>query len=154
MAPGRSGLEVSEAGGGNCRAGEDLAVLDFRKWRRGHWKASGDKNLRAVKSACVVAPKTLQSRSPCISDRWRHCGFRTVTPRTRIPRDFVPKRMDVRALSPNPIHASHELRNRTMADKAEGPPKRPSITDQEALQFHSRGRPGKLEIVPTKPMAT
>src|ERR1700739_3807760 len=41
-----------------------------------------------------------------------------------------------------------------MADKAAGPAKRPSITDQEALQFHSRGRPGKLEIVPTKPMAT
>jgi malate dehydrogenase (oxaloacetate-decarboxylating)(NADP+) len=41
-----------------------------------------------------------------------------------------------------------------MADKADGPSKRPSITDQEALQFHSRGRPGKLEIVPTKPMAT
>ena len=33
-------------------------------------------------------------------------------------------------------------------------PSAPSITDQEALQFHSRGRPGKLEIVPTKPMAT
>jgi malate dehydrogenase (oxaloacetate-decarboxylating)(NADP+) len=32
--------------------------------------------------------------------------------------------------------------------------KRPSITDQEALLFHSRGRPGKLEIMPTKPMAT
>ncbi len=31
---------------------------------------------------------------------------------------------------------------------------RPSITDQDALQFHSRGRPGKLEIVATKPMAT
>ncbi len=41
-----------------------------------------------------------------------------------------------------------------MADRADGPGKRPSITDQEALQFHSRGRPGKLEIVPTKPMAT
>src|ERR1700712_2063978 len=34
------------------------------------------------------------------------------------------------------------------------PPKRQTITDQEALQFHSRGRPGKLEIVATKPMAT
>ena len=33
-------------------------------------------------------------------------------------------------------------------------PKRPTITDQEALQFHSRGKPGKLEVVPTKPMAT
>jgi malate dehydrogenase (oxaloacetate-decarboxylating)(NADP+) len=32
--------------------------------------------------------------------------------------------------------------------------KRPTFTDQEALQFHAQGRPGKLEIVPTKPMAT
>ena len=31
---------------------------------------------------------------------------------------------------------------------------RPTFTDQEALQFHSTGRPGKLEIVATKPMAT
>jgi len=29
-----------------------------------------------------------------------------------------------------------------------------SFTDQEALQFHQEGRPGKLEISPTKPMAT
>jgi malate dehydrogenase (oxaloacetate-decarboxylating)(NADP+) len=41
-----------------------------------------------------------------------------------------------------------------MADKADGMSRRPSFTEQEALQFHSRGRPGKLEIVPTKPMAT
>jgi malate dehydrogenase (oxaloacetate-decarboxylating)(NADP+) len=35
--------------------------------------------------------------------------------------------------------------------------KRPAITDQDALDFHSGGpggRPGKLEVVPTKPMAT
>src|SRR6201991_2182329 len=31
---------------------------------------------------------------------------------------------------------------------------RPTFTDQEALLFHSEGRPGKLEIMPTKPMAT
>jgi len=31
---------------------------------------------------------------------------------------------------------------------------RPTFTDQEALQFHSTGRPGKLEVVATKPMAT
>src|SRR5918995_1831941 len=31
---------------------------------------------------------------------------------------------------------------------------RPTFTDQEALQFHSQGRPGTLEVVPTKPMAT
>ncbi|MDJ1158906.1 NADP-dependent malic enzyme [Chelatococcus sp. SYSU_G07232] len=31
---------------------------------------------------------------------------------------------------------------------------RPTFTDQEALQFHAQGKPGKLEIVPTKPMAT
>ncbi len=30
----------------------------------------------------------------------------------------------------------------------------PSFTDQEALHFHADGRPGKLEITPTKPMAT
>ena len=30
----------------------------------------------------------------------------------------------------------------------------PHFTDHEALDFHSRGRPGKLEINPTKPMAT
>ena len=34
------------------------------------------------------------------------------------------------------------------------PSRRPTITDEEALQFHQRGKPGKLEITPTKPMAT
>ena len=32
--------------------------------------------------------------------------------------------------------------------------KRPAITDEEALHFHQMGKPGKLEINPTKPMAT
>jgi malate dehydrogenase (oxaloacetate-decarboxylating)(NADP+) len=41
-----------------------------------------------------------------------------------------------------------------MANDPASRSRRPSITDQEALQFHSRGRPGKLEIMPTKPMAT
>ena len=41
-----------------------------------------------------------------------------------------------------------------MADQKPKAAKRPTITDQEALLFHSRGRPGKLEITPTKPMAT
>ena len=31
---------------------------------------------------------------------------------------------------------------------------RPTFTDQQALQFHSVGRPGKLEVIATKPMAT
>jgi malate dehydrogenase (oxaloacetate-decarboxylating)(NADP+) len=31
---------------------------------------------------------------------------------------------------------------------------RPTFTDQEALLFHSQGKPGKLEVVATKPMAT
>jgi malate dehydrogenase (oxaloacetate-decarboxylating)(NADP+) len=31
---------------------------------------------------------------------------------------------------------------------------RPTFTDQEALDFHARGRPGKLEVLATKPMAT
>jgi malate dehydrogenase (oxaloacetate-decarboxylating)(NADP+) len=35
-----------------------------------------------------------------------------------------------------------------------GRSKRPHFTDQEALLFHSEGRPGKLEVIATKPMAT
>src|SRR5437868_12115523 len=31
---------------------------------------------------------------------------------------------------------------------------RPSFTDEEALAFHAGEKPGKLEVVPTKPMAT
>jgi malate dehydrogenase (oxaloacetate-decarboxylating)(NADP+) len=31
---------------------------------------------------------------------------------------------------------------------------RPTFTDEEALAFHSQGKPGKIEIAPTKPMAT
>ncbi|HVR90299.1 MAG TPA: NADP-dependent malic enzyme [Novosphingobium sp.] len=41
-----------------------------------------------------------------------------------------------------------------MADKPRSGLTRPTFTDQEALQFHSVGRPGKLEVVATKPMAT
>jgi malate dehydrogenase (oxaloacetate-decarboxylating)(NADP+) len=33
-------------------------------------------------------------------------------------------------------------------------PRKPSFTDEEALAFHSGGKPGKIEITPTKPMAT
>src|SRR5580693_9402926 len=35
-----------------------------------------------------------------------------------------------------------------------GSANRPTFTDQEALLFHSQGRPGKLEVLATKPMAT
>jgi malate dehydrogenase (oxaloacetate-decarboxylating)(NADP+) len=31
---------------------------------------------------------------------------------------------------------------------------RPSLSDEEALLFHSDGKPGKLEVIPTKPMTT
>ena len=31
---------------------------------------------------------------------------------------------------------------------------RPHITDEEALEFHTRGKPGKIEVTPSKPMAT
>ncbi len=41
-----------------------------------------------------------------------------------------------------------------MSDQKTKPPKRPTFTDREALLFHSQGRPGKLQIIPTKPMAT
>jgi malate dehydrogenase (oxaloacetate-decarboxylating)(NADP+) len=41
-----------------------------------------------------------------------------------------------------------------MSETISGPRQRPTFTDQEALLFHSGGRPGKLEVVATKPMAT
>jgi len=41
-----------------------------------------------------------------------------------------------------------------MASKNGGRSNRPTFTDQEALLFHSQGRPGKLEVIATKPMAT
>jgi malate dehydrogenase (oxaloacetate-decarboxylating)(NADP+) len=41
-----------------------------------------------------------------------------------------------------------------MSAKSKIDGKRPTFTDQEALLFHSQGRPGKLEVVATKPMAT
>jgi malate dehydrogenase (oxaloacetate-decarboxylating)(NADP+) len=41
-----------------------------------------------------------------------------------------------------------------MATPPRKAPRRSSVTDEEALQFHQRGKPGKLEINPTKPMAT
>src|SRR5512142_304155 len=41
-----------------------------------------------------------------------------------------------------------------MSDKTTGQRARPTFTDQEALLFHSQGRPGKLEVVATKPLAT
>jgi malate dehydrogenase (oxaloacetate-decarboxylating)(NADP+) len=41
-----------------------------------------------------------------------------------------------------------------MSSTGSGRTKRPTFTDLEALQFHSQGRPGKLEVVATKPMAT
>src|ERR1700694_181985 len=41
-----------------------------------------------------------------------------------------------------------------MSPPTKGRGNRPTFTDQEALLFHSQGRPGKLEIVATKPMAT
>ena len=41
-----------------------------------------------------------------------------------------------------------------MPPKLPGQTPRPHFTDQEALLFHSEGRPGKLEVIATKPMAT
>jgi malate dehydrogenase (oxaloacetate-decarboxylating)(NADP+) len=41
-----------------------------------------------------------------------------------------------------------------MSVRSNGRGNRPTFTDQEALLFHSQGRPGKLEVIATKPMAT
>src|SRR5262245_47732098 len=34
------------------------------------------------------------------------------------------------------------------------PSNRPAFTEEEALAFHALPKPGKLEVMPTKPMAT
>src|SRR5690606_28552417 len=44
--------------------------------------------------------------------------------------------------------AVEDVRQPRMNDKSS------TTTDQEALAFHSQGRPGKIEIVASKPMAT
>src|SRR5262245_60389025 len=41
-----------------------------------------------------------------------------------------------------------------MQEKSGGRTPRAVFTEQEALLFHSQGRPGKLEVVATKPMAS
>lgn len=41
-----------------------------------------------------------------------------------------------------------------MSANQKSEPSTPSVSPQEALDFHAQGRPGKLEINPTKPMAT
>ena len=41
-----------------------------------------------------------------------------------------------------------------MDSKAKRDRNLPTVTREEALDFHAQGRPGKLEITPTKPMAT
>ncbi|MCJ7995075.1 NADP-dependent malic enzyme [Rhizobium cremeum] len=41
-----------------------------------------------------------------------------------------------------------------MPSKDQGKAVKTSVTEQEALDFHAQGRPGKLEITPTKAMAT
>ena len=50
--------------------------------------------------------------------------------------------------------AKKETTGKTTRTAGSMKPGRPAISDQEALHFHQMGRPGKLEIVPTKPMAT
>src|SRR5258707_14228556 len=48
-----------------------------------------------------------------------------------------------------PGHQGVEMSNGTG-----GRGQRPVFTDQEALLFHRQGRPGKLAVIATKPMAT
>ncbi|HEX8375720.1 MAG TPA: hypothetical protein VF606_11135, partial [Geminicoccaceae bacterium] len=40
------------------------------------------------------------------------------------------------------------------AEGQQGHGQQQRVTSEEALELHSRGRPGKLEITPTKPLAT
>jgi hypothetical protein len=55
--------------------------------------------------------------------------------------------------SPQKQTASGE-ETRSMASGSKPEHLGPSVSTQEALEFHAAGRPGKLEINPTKPMAT
>src|SRR5580704_1490811 len=59
-----------------------------------------------------------------------------------------------RSSIPTPKLACLEGQGVEMTTKNDGHGKRPTFTDQEALLFHSQGRPGKLEVIATKPMAT
>ncbi len=60
-----------------------------------------------------------------------------------------------------PSKPAAKARLKTVSEKPPAEPREAAavspqrkFTRQEALQFHSEGKPGKLEIVPTKPMAT
>ena len=59
-------------------------------------------------------------------------------------------------MSPSETAAKAKLKaaSGTAAKETRAPATQPKFTRQEALQFHAEGRPGKLQIVPTKPMAT
>ncbi|MEO0542326.1 MAG: NADP-dependent malic enzyme [Pseudomonadota bacterium] len=46
------------------------------------------------------------------------------------------------------------MNQHTKPDSGKGQKKGTVVDEAEALDFHARGRPGKLEVVPTKPMAT
>ena len=60
----------------------------------------------------------------------------------------------------SPSKPAARTRLKTVSETPPSQPREAAVTPQrkftrqEALQFHSEGKPGKLEIVPTKPMAT
>ncbi len=100
---------------------------------------------------------TARGRPRTASSNWRDTRPIWKTPSPFASRGLAAAQLRPLALSISPsppIATRFQTRNSLMTDSTQGPPKRASITDQEALQFHSRGRPGKLEIVATKPMAT
>ncbi|MGB9027912.1 MAG: malic enzyme-like NAD(P)-binding protein, partial [Rhodomicrobium sp.] len=57
-------------------------------------------------------------------------------------------------MSPSEPAAKAKLRALSAPKKEPRAAVQAKFTRQEALQFHAEGKPGKLEIVPTKPMAT
>jgi malate dehydrogenase (oxaloacetate-decarboxylating)(NADP+) len=58
------------------------------------------------------------------------------------------------SLSPSAAKAKLQAVSGTSEKQPRPADGQPKFTRQEALQFHAEGRPGKLEILPTKPMAT
>lgn len=53
-----------------------------------------------------------------------------------------------------PIHETFVAPRATFGHNARPMSKRRPFTDQDALDFHSQGKPGKLEIIASKPMTT
>src|SRR4051812_22218644 len=97
-------------------------------------------------AACSIQKRGWKSRGSAGADgKPRKSGF--LAPVQPLFPNAIRKR---RGPHPGPAREGHH----SMAAGKKPDNTGPSVSAQEALEFHSMGRPGKLEINPTKPMAT